>query len=60
MTPEEQAKELYWKFGEFEDLNIEEVKKCCNITLDMLIKEADDLLKEYWNEVKAILNRRGL
>lgn len=60
MTPEEKAKEIYWKYSEFEDLNTDETKKCCNIALDIIIMETDDLMKEYWREVKAIINRRGL
>jgi hypothetical protein len=60
MTPEERAKEIYWKYTEFEDLTTEEAKKCCNIALDLVINEADDDVKDYWREVKAIINRRGL
>jgi hypothetical protein len=60
MTPEQHAKELYWKYSEFDGLTTEEIKKCCNIALDMLIKEAEDMMKDYWQEVKALVNRRGL
>lgn len=60
MTPEEYAKELYWKFSEFEDLKLDEVKKCCTMAIDMVIKEVDGDVKPYWEEVKAIVNRRGL
>lgn len=60
MTPEEAAKELYWKLGEFDELSTEDQKKCCNIALDLVIKNVDDQVKDYWQEVKNIINKRGL
>jgi len=60
MTPEQYAQEIYWKYSEFDDLNSDEAKKCATIAVDYLIKEADPLMKEYWHEVKSIINRRIL
>jgi hypothetical protein len=57
MTPEEQADELYYKYSEFEDLNTDEIKKCCIICVNTLINNCDTVIRSYWNEVKNILNK---
>lgn len=60
MTPAQYAQEIYWKYAEFDDLTSDEAKKCATIAVDYLIKEADTVMKEYWEEVKATINKRVL
>lgn len=60
MTPEEHAKDLYWKYSEFDGLSSTEIKKCCDIAIDVLVKEAEGDMKDFWKEVKSLVNRRGL
>jgi hypothetical protein len=59
MSPEEYADIIYWKYAEDEELSNDQVIRCCNITLDLMIKEADELIRFYWTEVKSIINKRA-
>ena len=59
-SPQRFAEDLYWKFSEFENLNTEEVKKCCYITLNLCMQDVDTAMRMYYGEVKEIIKRRGL
>ena len=58
--PEQEAEELYWKFSEFENLSVDEVKKCCVTLCNKLIENSDTINKVYWGEVKLCIKNRGL
>jgi len=59
-SPEWFAEDLYWKYSEFEDLSVEQVKKCCYIALGIAMQEADTAVRMYYGECKKIIERRGL
>jgi len=55
MSPQEQADELYYKYSEFDDLNSEEIRKCCFIAIDAIIPAVDTELRSYWKMVRDII-----
>jgi len=57
MSPQEQADELYYKYSEFDDLNSEEVQRCCCIAIDTIMTQVDTLGKVFWREVKSIIKK---
>lgn len=59
-TPDRFAEELYWYFSEFENLTVDEVKKVCCKTLDVLMQEGDTTQRAYYGETKKCIKERGL
>lgn len=59
-SPHRFADDLYWKYSEFENLTTEEVKKCCYITLNLLMQESDTVMRLYYGECKEIIKLRGI
>ena len=59
-SPQRFAEDLYWRYSEFENLSVEEVKKCCYIALNMAASDVDTAMRLYYGEVKEIIKRRGL
>ena len=59
-SPDYFPEDLYWKFSEFEELSVEQVKKCCYIALKAAMEDADTTMRMYYGECKKIIERRGL
>lgn len=54
------AEDLYWRYSEFENLTVDEVKKCCYIALNMAMADVDTSMRLYYGEVKSVIKNRGL
>ena len=57
-SPEWFVEDMYWSFSEFENLTTDEVKLCCDKTLNYLYKSADTVMKTYYEECIKINKRR--
>ena len=58
-SPHEFAEGMYWKFSEFDELTVEEVKKCCKITLSYLANDSDKSMQLYYEMAKKHIELRG-
>jgi len=58
--PQKFAEDLYWRYSEFENLNVEEVKKCCYIALNMAMADSDTAMRMFYGEARQIIKNRGL
>jgi len=59
-SPQKFGEELYWKFNEFENLTMEEVKKCCFITLKILmINEKNTSMRLFYDLARNFIKERG-
>jgi hypothetical protein len=43
---------MYWKFSEFDELSVAEVKKCCKITISYLLNDSDAAMRAKMNAEK--------
>lgn len=60
MSPQQYSEDLYWDYSQFENLTTDEVKKCCYIALDKLIKASDGVMKIYYEESMKWIEHRGV
>lgn len=58
-SPQEFAEDMYWRYSVF-DLEIDEVKKCCMITLSYLMQDSDGLMSLYYDMAAKYIKRRGV
>jgi len=58
-SPHQFAEDLYWEFSEFENLTVDEVKKCCDITLKKLMTNSDTEMRLYFDMCRDIIKKRG-
>lgn len=52
-TPEDFARDLYFDFSEFDDLNTEEVKKACCKVIKRLMNQLDDLSVKHPTQMRS-------
>lgn len=57
-SPERFAEELYYLYSESPNLTVDEVKKYCYTTLNILMQEGDTAKRMYYGEVKKIIKQR--
>lgn len=57
-TPQRYGEELYWDFARF-DLEADEVKQCCYITLRRLMRESDTTMRLYYDMAYKFIQNRG-
>ncbi len=57
-SPEKYVDDMYWSFSEFENLTVDEVKRCCEKTLNYLLRSADAIMRVYYEECIKIIKRR--
>lgn len=58
-SPQQFSEDLYWAYSEFENLTVEEVKKCCYIALKFMQQDCDTTMRLYYGECKEIIKRRA-
>lgn len=57
-TPQGFAERLYSQYSEFENLSVDEVKRCCDIALRMAMESADGPMRLYYDMVRHYLKER--
>jgi len=59
-SPQEFGETMYWKFSEFDDLSVAEVKKCCKITISYLLNDSDAAMRLYYDMAGKHIESRGM
>lgn len=58
-TPQRLAEELYWKYSEFENLSVDEVKSACCIALSLAMESADTAMRLFYGDARYFIKNRG-
>lgn len=57
-SPQRFSEDLYWSYSEFENLTVDEVKKCCYKALNIAMQQTDTTMRMYYGECKKIIEGR--
>lgn len=58
-SPQEFGESMYWRFSEFDELSIDEVKECCKITISYLLNNSDASMRLYYDMAGKHIESRG-
>jgi hypothetical protein len=58
-SPQRLGEELYWKYSEFENLTVDEVKRACKVALLLAMESSSTGMRLYYGEALRYIKERG-